>query len=100
MSGAAERRFTAYMRKRREMLGMSQACLAREMGERGAKIDPSAIARMEKGQRKTTLDEAFLISRILGVDLAYMTSPEWPHDLRQWMDEQHIRQLQIQEDRQ
>lgn len=87
--------FGQWMRIRRQMLKLTQADIAERMTSAGIKIDFSAVARLEKGQRKLTLDEAALISRILGVDLLYMTSTDWPPDLREWVDEQHRKQLEI-----
>lgn len=91
--GPASQRFGDWMRLRRQMLGMTQAEIARRMTAAGARIDFSAVARLEKLQRKVSLDEAELIARLLGVDLAYMTSLDWPADLRAWVDEQHRQQL-------
>ncbi|MDH6283278.1 helix-turn-helix domain-containing protein [Prescottella agglutinans] len=85
-------RFGQWMRDRRRMLGLTVTQVADEMTAAGSKIDFSAVAKLEKGQRKVTLDEAVLISRLLGVDIGYMTSLERPADLQQWLiDEDHKR---------
>lgn len=82
--------FGQWMRIRRQMLEITQAEIADRMTKAGNKIDGSAVARLEKGKRKISLDEAELIARILGVDLAYMTSVDWPADLRNYVDEQDV----------
>lgn len=82
--------FGQWMRIRRQMLSITQAEIADRMTRTGNKIDGSAVARLEKGKRKISLDEAELIARILGVDLAYMTSADWPADLRAFVDRQDV----------
>lgn len=88
-------RFAQWMATRRRMCKISQAEVAARMTAAGMKIDASAIARLEKNQRRISLDEAELIARILGVDLTYMTSVDWPQDLREFVDEEHRKRLEI-----
>lgn len=86
-------RFGQWMRDRRRMLGLTAAEIADRMTAAGSKIDFSAVAKLEKGQRRVTLDEAMLISRLLGVDINYMTSLERPADLQEWLVEEDHKRL-------
>jgi transcriptional regulator with XRE-family HTH domain len=70
---------------RRTMIGMTQGELAAKVTAAGIKIDNSAIARIEKEQRRIDLDEAVVISRALGVDLNYMLNTDYPDDIREWV---------------
>lgn len=76
--------FGTWMRMRRTMIGMTQGELAEKVTEAGIKIDNSAIARVEKAKRRVDLDEAVIIARVLGVDLDYMLSTDYPDDIREW----------------
>ncbi|MFD7043278.1 helix-turn-helix domain-containing protein [Rhodococcus jostii] len=61
--------FSDEMKQRRAMVGMSQRKLADLLEEIGVKLDPSAITRLEVGQREPKLREAIAIADILGIDL-------------------------------
>jgi len=65
-SDAIERRYGERVRELRRAAGLSQAGLADALGAAGgARLDPSGIARLERGQRRVALGEAVLIARIL-----------------------------------
>ena len=74
---------------------MSQAELAERMSNVGFKFHDSTITAIEKGRRRVSLDEAEVLSRILGVDIGYMTSTDYPADIRAWIDAKHERALDI-----
>lgn len=76
--------FGTWMRMRRTMIGMKQSELAEKVTQAGIKIDHSAVARIEKAKRRIDLDEAVVIARILGVDLAYMLNTDYPDDIGEW----------------
>ncbi|MDA3633988.1 MULTISPECIES: helix-turn-helix domain-containing protein [Rhodococcus] len=102
-------RFGMWMKARRMMLSeqtadesvkssMTQAGIAEQMTQAGIKIDASAVARLEKGKRKITLDEAELIARLLGVDIAYMISTKAPDDIAKWERERYFARLGMRPD--
>ncbi|QEX12129.1 helix-turn-helix transcriptional regulator [Rhodococcus erythropolis] len=86
-------RFGQWLSERRKMLGISQQEIADRLTAAGIKFHDSSVARIEKGKRRVTVDEAEVISRILGVDINYMTSLERPHDLQTWIEEQSRNRL-------
>ncbi|HMS75809.1 helix-turn-helix transcriptional regulator [Gordonia sp. (in: high G+C Gram-positive bacteria)] len=62
--------FRSCMKARRESLEWSQRRLAKEIHERfGITLDPSAITRIENGQREPKYAESVAISELLGVPL-------------------------------
>ena len=63
------------VRELREEHGMSQAGLAARLGRLGVKIDPSAIARLEKGKRSIRIGEAVRIAEVFGVTAGAMIAP-------------------------
>lgn len=63
------RDFGEAMREARAHLGISQRKLAELLEDLGMKIDPSAITRIEKGQREPKFTEAVAISDVLGIQL-------------------------------
>lgn len=77
------------------MIGITQAELAERMTAAGIPFYDSTVAKIEKRQRRVHLDEAQLIARILGVDIAYMTGTDYPEDVREWLNEQHRQQLNV-----
>lgn len=64
------RDFGEAMREARTHLGISQRKLAELLEDLGMKIDPSAITRIEKGQREPKFTEAVAISDVLGIQLS------------------------------
>lgn len=67
-----EETFARELHRRRELIGMSQAELARRAKAEGLHIWQSAIGRIETGDRQVTLNEALVLASILGADLAEM----------------------------
>lgn len=71
----AEAVFARRMRQVREAAKMSQTRLAELLAERGIKIDPTSITRIEKGARGVRLEEAVAIAEALGVPLEELLLP-------------------------
>jgi len=67
-----EETFGQSVRERREQLGLSQRALAEMLGVHHLKLDPTAITRIEKGQRAVRLGEAVMIASALKVPLNYL----------------------------
>ncbi|WP_159850231.1 helix-turn-helix domain-containing protein [Nocardia sp. CY41] len=65
-----EAAFAEAVRESRQELGWSQRRLADALGERGIRLDPTAITRLETGRRRTGLGEAAIIADILEIDIA------------------------------
>ena len=57
------------MREARERAGMTQAQLTAQLAEHAVSIDPSGVARIERGERSPRLGEAVTISEVLGIRL-------------------------------
>ena len=68
--------FRARMRETRDALGLKQRELVDLVAPLGGPTHQPAIARIEAGTRKASLDEAFAIAAGLGVELGYLCSPE------------------------
>jgi transcriptional regulator with XRE-family HTH domain len=65
-----EAAFGARVRQMRERQNLSQRRLAELVAERGVKLDPTAVTRLEKeGERGIRLSEAAAISAVLDIDL-------------------------------
>lgn len=73
--GSPEQRFGRRVRELRERGEMTQAGLAQILKLRGLKLDPSAIARLEKGLRSIRLDEAVVLGETFGVTVDEMLRP-------------------------
>lgn len=67
-----EETFGQSVRERREDLGMSQRELAEKLGVHHLKLDPTAITRIEKGQRAVRLGEAVMIAHALKTQLNFL----------------------------
>lgn len=71
------------------MLSMSQRSVVTALAAQcGMKMDTSALARIEIGARRISLDEAVAISQVLGVDFDYMTSEVPPKGLVKYLQGQ------------
>ncbi|MDV8024010.1 helix-turn-helix transcriptional regulator [Rhodococcus sp. IEGM 1330] len=64
--------FGELLKDRRVARGLSQRALAEKLAELGFPIDPSAITRMETGQREPKLSEAMTLCDYLDIDLAVL----------------------------
>lgn len=76
--------FGDMMREARQKLRWSQRQLAEALQKAGLKIDPSAITRIENGQREPKLREAVAISDILDLtldDLVFSESGDFRRSL-------------------
>lgn len=88
--------FARRLRQERERAGMRQTTLAHEVSDRlGVTLDPSALTRIEKGERGVRLEEAVCIAEVLGLPLmALLTSEDDSLELeieelqRAYVDEQ------------
>lgn len=61
--------FGVTMRQHRDAAGISQRKLSEVLALAGVRLDPSAVTRIEKGQREPKLAEAVAISEALGFNL-------------------------------
>jgi transcriptional regulator with XRE-family HTH domain len=71
----SEEVFGRRMRQERERLAITQGGLANGLGELGMKLDPTAVTRIEKGDRGLRLNEALAIAQVLGCTLDYLLDP-------------------------
>jgi transcriptional regulator with XRE-family HTH domain len=67
MPESPEDQFRLRMRDARERAGMTQAQLTAQLAQGGIDIDPSGVARIERGERSPRLNEASAIAAILGI---------------------------------
>jgi transcriptional regulator with XRE-family HTH domain len=56
------------VRAAREMLQLSQADLARRLTDNGVRTHQATIARLERGERSISIDDAFAVFAVLGVE--------------------------------
>lgn len=61
--------FASRVRQVREGQGWSQEELARRLSEVGLRLDPTAITRLERGERSVRVEEAVAVAQTLGVPL-------------------------------
>ena len=66
--------FGSLMKAAREGRGWSQRKLAEMLNEQGLRLDPSAVTRIETGQREVKLREAVIIAETVGLELANLRS--------------------------
>ncbi|MEZ5151684.1 helix-turn-helix domain-containing protein [Rhodococcus zopfii] len=90
---SASNRLGQWLKLRRKMLGKSQQDISDALTAAGIKFYDSSVARIENGKRKVTVDEAEALARILGVDIAYMTSLEPPEDLKMYVEQENQKAL-------
>lgn len=82
MTQTPEELFADRLRELRQAAGMSQAAFADRLSEvLGRAIYPSAITRIEKGDRSVRLDEAVAAARALDVPLGSLVSDKDPVDV-------------------
>ena len=67
--------FGSRLRDAREKQGWNQEDVASKLANLGLKLDRTAIAKIEGGYRKLSLDEAIAISAVLNVALVHMCVP-------------------------
>ncbi len=67
--------FASRVRQVREGRGWSQEELARRLGELGLRLDPTAITRMERGERSVRVEEAVVLAQALGLPLDELLQP-------------------------
>lgn len=82
----ASTRFAEAMRTERVTKGWSQRKLAEELeAASGLKLDPSAMTRMENGQRELKLNEAVAIARVLKIPIATVLTGKQEQLVRECM---------------
>ena len=67
--------FARRVREVRERQRWSQEDLARRLGELGLSMDRAQVARIERRDRKVSIDEAFVLAHALSVSPEYMLIP-------------------------
>lgn len=81
----------------RNRKGWSQRELSDVLASRyGVRIDPASIARLEKGERDVSLNEAFMLAAVLDVAPLHMmvpTADQDPVDVAPWLSApaEHVR---------
>lgn len=78
-----EETFGQSVRERRLELGWSQRELAERVSKFGLSLDPTAVTRIEKGQRAVRLGEASMIARELKLPLSVMITGRTITDLKE-----------------
>lgn len=76
----ANRAFAKSVRGMRTQRRWTQAQLAARLTDLGWRVDDSAIARIETGDRKVSIGEAFLLADTLGISLAMLVDDSKPAD--------------------
>lgn len=66
--------FGASLRERRTARGMSQRELAERVARKGLRLDPTAVTRIERGERDVRLGEAIVLAWELDASLSEMWS--------------------------
>lgn len=72
--------FGRNMRVARSQKSWSQRELAEALNAKGVKLDPSAVTRIERGDREVKLREAVAIADCLDTDLEHLLMPVGPDD--------------------
>jgi transcriptional regulator with XRE-family HTH domain len=68
-----EEAFSRDFRRRRIEGGLSQAAVADQLRERfGLTLDPTSITRLEAGERRLRVNEAYALSAAIGADFVSM----------------------------
>lgn len=76
-SASPEHLFGVAVRTARQARDWSQEALATKLAEAGISVGgQSGVARIERGERPTRLNEAIGIASFLGIDLAIFSEPE------------------------
>lgn len=70
------RRFGPAVRARRVALGLSQDELAERVSVRGLFLSQAGIGKLERGERKVTLGEAFALADALGIELEQLVESD------------------------
>lgn len=87
---SANERFATQMREQRARKEWSQRRLAEELKSLGMKLDPSAVTRIENGQREPRYSEAVAIAAALQFPISVAVGTSQAHDLATaatiWLD--------------
>jgi transcriptional regulator with XRE-family HTH domain len=62
------------VKEARRIANVSQGELVRRLREQGVRLNQTAVARLEAGQRRISVDELFAIAAVLGVAPLYLLS--------------------------
>ena len=74
--GHREMAFARCVREFRIAFGWTQVRLAEEVRLRGVTLHPTAITRIESGQRRVSLDEAVALADALIISLSGLLQPQ------------------------
>lgn len=85
-----EQQFGARIRKLRDEYETTQALLAQMVEDHGVKLDPSAIARLEKGERSIRLNEAVAFASSFRMTVDELLRPALPPDEQVREAEKHL----------
>ena len=72
----ASENFARSLRGAREDRGMSQERIAKEMNTRGFKFHQSTVNKIETGERKVNVEEAFELAKVMGIPLTLLFEPD------------------------
>ena len=72
----ASENFARSLRGAREDRGMSQERIAKEMNTRGFKFHQSTVNKIETGERKVNVEEAFELAKVVGIPLTLLFEPD------------------------
>jgi len=76
--------FARRLKEAREAAGLSQARLAELLARKaGITLDPTAITRIERSDRRITLSEAYGLAQVLEVPLEYLCAPSVSSEIQQ-----------------
>lgn len=82
--GPRTKRVGERLRRRRQERELTLQSLAAELAVHGYSVDPSTLAKMEKGHRRIDADDLIMLSLVLGVSPSWLLlsgdDPRSPHD--------------------
>lgn len=83
---AVEAAFGHRIREAREAAGLSQAQLADQLVRQGVKLSPSQVAKVERGERSTSIAELTAFARVFCLQPARLVNPsEYTQHERHWI---------------
>lgn len=107
-SESPEQRFARLVRWAREQRGWSQDELARQLKAAGLPLHQTGLARLEAGDRGIRLNEAAVISKVIGLGLdafggaqggiSAITSDEEAEEISELIDRMQVQKLATQEE--
>lgn len=94
----AKRSFAQNLRHARERAGLSQRALAERLSMFGVHLDPSAITRIERGERDAKVAEAVVLAQALSTSVADLLADDPSMQLRDEVYALAARQRRLQEE--